>query len=258
MNILDKIVADKKREVERLRPRVVAIMEAAQTRKEIRNFAGALQQGDQVALIAEIKRASPSAGIIRADFNPVQIAREYHEGGAVALSVLTDEKYFQGKIEYLQQVRAVVKLPALRKDFIVDEIQVQESAARGADAILLIVAILDDAQLRDYIALAGQIGLAALVEVHNEREAYRALDAGAQIVGINNRDLTTFTVDIATTGRVAAEIPAGKIIVAESGIHTRADVEQVRAAGVHAILVGESLMRSENIGAKARELTGQR
>lgn len=256
MNILDKIVADKKREVERLRPRVVAIMEAAQTRKEIRNFAGALQQGDRVALIAEIKRASPSAGTIRADFNPVQIAREYHEGGAAALSVLTDEKYFQGKIEYLQQVRAVVKLPALRKDFIVDEIQVQESVARGADAILLIVAILDDAQLRDYIAMAGQIGVSALVEVHSEREACRALDAGAQIVGINNRDLKTFTVDLATTERVAAEIPGGKIIVAESGIHTREDVERVRAAGVHAILVGESLMRSDNIAAKARELTG--
>jgi indole-3-glycerol phosphate synthase len=256
MNILDKIVADKKREVERLRPRVVAIKEAGQSRKEIRNFAAALQPSDRIALIAEIKRASPSAGVIRADFNPVQVAREYHEGGANALSVLTDEKYFQGKIEYLQQVRAVVKLPALRKDFIVDEIQIHESLARGADAILLIVAILDDAQLRDYIAVAGGVGLSALVETHNEREAYRALDAGAQIIGINNRDLKTFKVDLATTERVAQEIPLEKIIVAESGIHTRADVERVRQAGAHAILVGESLMRSDNIAEKVRELVG--
>jgi len=256
MNILDKIVADKKREVERLRPRVVAIKEAGQSRKEIRPFATALQTGDRISLIAEVKRASPSAGVIRRDFNPVQIAREYLDGGAQALSVLTDEKYFQGKIEYLQQVRAVVKLPALRKDFIIDEIQIHESLARGADAILLICAILDDFQLRDYIAVAGHLGLAALVETHDESEAYRALDAGAQIIGINNRDLKTFKVDLVTTERVAAEIPSDKIIVAESGIHTAEDVARVHQAGAHAILVGESLMRSENIADKVRELVG--
>ncbi len=255
-NILEKILAQKKREIDRLRPRSVAIMEAGSTRKEIRNFTDALLRAGDLALIAEVKRASPSAGVIRETFQPVQIAREYHEAGAAAISVLTDEKFFQGKMEYLQQIRAVVKRPALRKDFIVDEIQVHESLARGADAILLIAAILDDQQLRDYIALAGHLSLSALVEVHDEREAQRALDAGAQIIGVNNRDLKTFRVDLATTERVARQIPRDKILVAESGIHTRADVVRVQQAGARAILVGESLMRADHIAGKVRELLG--
>ena len=249
-DILAQIVAEKRREVAHLRPSVTG------TRTDYRDFAGALRRQQGVALIAEVKKASPSAGIIRADFDPVRIAGEYEAAGAVALSVLTDKKFFQGELAYLRQIRATVRLPLLRKDFIIDELQIHEAVAAGADAVLLIAAILDDAQLLAYRQLAGQLKLAALVEVHDDRELARALAAGAEIIGINNRNLKTFQVDLATTERLAAQIPAGKTIVAESGIHTRADVARVAAAGVHAILVGESLMRSDNIAGKIRELLG--
>ena len=249
-DILAQIVAEKRREVAHLRPSVTG------TRTDYRDFAGALRRQQGVALIAEVKKASPSAGIIRADFDPVRIAGEYEAAGAVALSVLTDKKFFQGELAYLRQIRATVRLPLLRKDFIIDELQIHEAVAAGADAVLLIAAILDDAQLLAYRQLAGQLKLAALVEVHDDRELARALAAGAEIIGINNRNLKTFQVDLATTERLAAQIPAGKTIVAESGIHTRADVARVAAAGVHAILVGESLMRSANIAGKVRELLG--
>ena len=249
-DILAQIVAEKRREVAHLRPSVTG------TRTDYRDFAGALRRQHGVALIAEVKKASPSAGIIRADFDPVRIAGEYEAAGAVALSVLTDKKFFQGELAYLRQIRATVRLPLLRKDFIIDELQIHEAVAAGADAVLLIAAILDDAQLSAYRQLANQLKLAALVEVHDDRELARALAAGAEIIGINNRNLKTFQVDLATTERLAAQIPAGKTIVAESGIHTRADVARVAAAGVHAILVGESLMRSDNIAGKIRELLG--
>ena len=250
MSILDQIVAEKQQEVARLSPQ----LKHATSRQDYRDFAGALRRQKGIALIAEVKKASPSAGIIRADFDPVRIAGEYEAAGAAALSVLTDKKFFQGQLDYLRQIRAAVRLPLLRKDFIIDELQIYEAVAGGADAVLLIVAILDDAQLRAYRQLAEQLKLAALVEVHDERELTRALDAGAEIVGINNRDLKTFRVDLATTEKLAVQIPAGKISVAESGIHTRADVARVAAAGVRAILVGESLMRSDNIAGKVKEL----
>ncbi len=256
MNILDKIVAEKRREVERLRSQKAAIHELAAERQEYRDFAAALRNGRGVALIAEVKKASPSAGVICQNFVPVTIAKEYRTAGAAALSVLTDEKYFMGRIEYLQQIRAVVKLPVLRKDFIIDELQVYESVARGADAVLLIAAILDDTQLKDYLALAAQLRVSALVEVHDEAELTRVVQVGAEMIGINNRDLRTFKVDLGTTERLAARLSADKIIVAESGIHTRADVQRVMKAGARAILVGESLMKSGDIGGKVKELIG--
>lgn len=256
MNILDKIVAEKRLEVARLLPQAGPIRQAVARRQDYRDFAGALKRSAGVALIAEVKKASPSLGLIRSDFNPLQIAHEYELAGAAALSVLTDEQFFQGKLEYLRVIRDVVKLPLLRKDFIIDELQLYEAVAGGADAVLLIAAILDDAQLRAYRQLAAHLQLAALVEVHDDQELVRALVAGAEIIGINNRDLKTFRVDLATTERLAAQIPDDKIIVAESGIQARADVARVLAAGVHAILVGESLMRSPDIAGKVRELIG--
>jgi indole-3-glycerol phosphate synthase len=259
-NILDKIVATKREEVARLLPKLGGIRQAAAGRKDYRDFAGALRRKDGVALIAEVKKASPSAGLIAPNFDPIRIAREYEAAGASALSVLTDEKYFQGRIEYLQLIRDSVRLPMLRKDFIIDELQVYESAGRGADAILLIVAILDDSQLRDYRALAEHLRMVALVEVHDESEMERALNTGAAIIGINNRDLKNFSVSLATTEKLAARVKRGmcsdRIVVAESGIHERADVERVAAAGADAILVGESLMRSQDIAGKVKELLG--
>ena len=250
IDILAQIVAEKRREVAQLNPQLKQVA----VRQDYRDFASALRRQKNIALIAEVKKASPSAGVIRADFDPVCIAGEYEAAGATALSVLTDEKFFQGRLDYLRQIREVVQLPLLRKDFIIDELQIYEAV--NADAVLLIAAILDDAQLRDYRQLAGQLKLAALVEVHDEKELERALNAGAEIIGINNRNLKTFQVDLMTTEKLTAQIPAGNIIVAESGIHTPADVARVRAAGVNAILVGESLMRSGNITGKVKELLG--
>ena len=192
--------------------------------------------------------------------HPVRIAREYEAAGASCLSVLTDEKFFQGSLDYLRQIRQAVKLPLLRKDFIIDERQILEAIEWGADAILLIVAILDDARLRNFRELAEGAGLTALVEVHDEAELDRALASGATLLGVNNRNLKTFQVDLATTERLAAKLhssPAsGRLLVAESGIHTRADVERLKLAGSGAILVGESLMRSGDIGAGVRTLLG--
>lgn len=267
-NILDRIVARKRLEVAKLPARRIApeiLREAVAQHGPRRDFIGALRHpaaGD-VALIAEVKKASPSAGIICKDFDPVRIAREYEAAGATCLSVLTDEEFFQGSLEYLEQIRQAVKLPLLRKDFIIDERQILEAIEWGADAILLIVAILDNERLNHFQALARAAGLSALVEVHDAAELDRALAAGARLVGVNNRDLKTFTVDLATTERLAAKLwasPDGKetILVAESGIHTRADVERLRQCGAGAILVGESLMRGGSISIKAKELLGSR
>ena len=261
MTILDRIVAEKRLEVAKLQPQAGRLKQMAAARKEFRDFAGALHRDDGVALIAEIKKASPSAGVIQENFDAIEIAREYEAGGASALSVLTDEKFFQGRIEYLQQIRDAVKLPLLRKDFIINELQIHESVARGADAILLIVGILDDAQLKSFRELATQLHLASLVEVHDEAELDRALASGAEIIGVNNRDLRDFSVSLATTEKLAAKLRRGMCIkytiVAESGIHARDDVERVAKAGVSAILVGESLMRSGEIESKVRELMGR-
>ncbi len=263
MNILDTIVAEKKIEVARLGdaiPSVAQIQAAMQQRTDRRDFTAGLRHPRRgtVALIAEVKKASPSKGIIRADFDPVKIALEYEAGGASCLSVLTDEKFFQGSLHYLKQIRGAVKIPLLRKDFIIDQRQILEAVEWGADAILLIVAILSDEQLKHFIQVAKTVGLAALVEVHDEAELVRALAAGAEIIGVNNRDLKTFTVDLATTERLAAQLhssaPGQKLLVAESGIHTSADVQRLARCGAQAILVGESLMKHFDIGAKISDL----
>ncbi len=265
-NILDTIVAQKQREIARLPVTDVTTekLRAVLAKREgRRDFFAAIERprrGD-VALIAEVKKASPSAGVICADFDPVRIAREYEAAGASCLSVLTDENFFQGSLDYLRQIRAAVKLPLLRKDFIVDERQILEAAEWGADAILLIVAILDDARLERFHDLALNAGLSVLVEVHDAAELDRAVAAGARLVGVNNRDLKTFKVDLATTEQLAAKlhaVPDGqeRLLVAESGIHTKADVARLVACGARAILVGESLMRSGNIRGKVQELIG--
>jgi indole-3-glycerol phosphate synthase len=253
VNILDKIVAQKEQEAAAL-PRA---QEGAGVRPDRRDFLAALQRPKRggVALIAEVKKASPSAGVICADFDPVRIARAYEAGGAACLSVLTDQQFFQGSLEYLRAIRSAVSLPLLRKDFMISDRQIFESVHAGADAILLIVRILDDARLKDFHALATSLGLAALVEVHDDAELDRALAMGAKLIGVNNRNLDTFVVDLATTERLAARVPADVLLVAESGIHARADVARVQAAGARAILVGESLMKNPaQIGEKINAL----
>lgn len=260
MNILDKIVEQKKREVAALPARIIAagdLRDAMLEHGERRDFRAALLTGASrsgIALIAEVKKASPSAGIICKDFDPVRIAKEYETAGASCLSVLTDEQFFQGSLDYLRQIRTAVKLPLLRKDFIIDDRQILEAIEWGADAILLIVSILDDAQLQKFHSLAIDAGLSALVEVHDAAELERALKIGAELIGVNNRDLKTFKVDLATTERLANKLDGKKILVAESGIHTRADVERLQKCGAKAILVGESLLRGGDIGAKVHEL----
>jgi indole-3-glycerol phosphate synthase len=275
VNILNTIVEQKKREVAQLPARLIAagdLHDALLEHGERRDFAAALQhpQHGDIALIAEVKKASPSAGVICQDFNPVRIAQEYAAAGANCLSVLTDEKFFQGSLDHLRQIRSAVKLPLLRKDFIIDERQILEAIEWGADAILLIVAILSDEQLKKFHSLATEAGLAALVEVHDETELARAMKIGVSLIGVNNRNLKNFKADLATTERLAAKLKSGTgfqpvsnrqdacptLLVAESGIHRRVDVERLKKCGANAILVGESLMRGGDIQSKVRELIG--
>ncbi|HWW00744.1 MAG TPA: indole-3-glycerol phosphate synthase TrpC [Candidatus Acidoferrum sp.] len=272
MTILDTILEEKRREVTRLPQRRVSTADlktAMSERSQRRDFLAALRTPrlGSVALIAEVKKASPSAGVIRPDFDPVRIAQQFEAGGASCLSVLTDEKFFQGSLEYMKRIRAAVRLPLLRKDFIIDERQFLEAIQWGADAILLIVAILSDAELKRFHTLATEAGLAALVEVHDEPELDRALAAGAELIGVNNRDLKTFKVDLTTTERLASRLFSATgfthhascitpLLVSESGIHTRSDVERLARCGAGAILVGESLMRHDDLTAKLRELLG--
>jgi indole-3-glycerol phosphate synthase len=261
MNILDTIVEQKRREIALLPGGQISperIRKAIEQRGGLRDFEAALLSPPRPgpALIAEVKKASPSAGVICADFDPVRIAREYERAGASCLSVLTDEKFFQGSLDYLRSIRSAVALPLLRKDFIIDERQILEAAEWGADAILLIAAILSDAQLRDFQTLARESGLAALVEAHDEDEMRRALAADASLIGVNNRNLKTFKVDLATTERLAALLPQTNrpLLVAESGIHVTEDARRVHKAGAGAILVGESLMRAGDIAAQVDAL----
>ncbi len=252
MTILDKIVEQKRRELDKLPFRPLAagdLHDALLERNESRDFLAALRSppaGD-VALIAEVKKASPSAGVIRPDFDPVTIAKRYEVAGAACISVLTDEQFFQGSLDYLKQIREAVNLPLLRKDFMIDERQILEAIEWGADAILLIVAILDDERLKRFHDLATGAGLAALVEVHDEEELERALAIRPPLIGVNNRNLKTFKVDLGTTEQLAKRVFAVQpdaLLVAESGIHTRADVERLKHCGARSILVGESLMRA--------------
>jgi indole-3-glycerol phosphate synthase len=210
--------------------------------------------GEGVALIAEVKKASPSAGLIRQDFDPVHIARAYERGGAACISVLTDERFFQGSLAHLRLVRSAVDLPLLRKDFILDPVQVLEARALGADAYLLIAAALAEGELGKLLAAGRELGMDALVEVHDEGDLGVALEAGADLIGINNRDLRTFQVGLDVTERLAPLVPAGVVVVAESGIRTCADVRRLKACGIRAVLVGEALMRAADIEAATREL----
>jgi indole-3-glycerol phosphate synthase len=246
MNRLEEILAAKRDEIHRLKPRAAELDRQAQARKDFRDFRAALESsGEKLAVIAEVKKASPSAGVIAESFNPVEIAKDYERSGANAISVLTDEKFFQGALKYLNDVRATVSLPLLRKDFIWDRAQIAESVAHGADAVLLIVAALTQDQLVRLLKTTKEYHLDALVEVHTRDELQRAIEAGAEIVGINNRNLTTFDVDLAITEELCREVPDEIILVSESGIKTAGDVARVKACGVNAILVGEALMRGE-------------
>ena len=257
--VLDRIVARKREEVaERRRETPDATLESrAADAPATRGFATALTTrvaaGD-AAVIAEVKKASPSKGVIRADFDPVAIAGSYQAGGAACLSVLTDRDFFQGHEDYLQAARAAVTLPVLRKDFIVDPYQVLETRALGADCLLLIVAALDPQALRTLYALASEVGLDVLVEVHDAAELDLALDLGPALVGINNRNLKTFETRLDTTLRLRERVPDDVLIVTESGIHERADVAVMRAAGVHAFLIGEAFMRAPDPGAALQAL----
>ncbi len=220
------------------------------------DFAGALR-GDDIKLIAEVKKASPSRGVICPDFSPVQIAKAYAENGAAAISVLTEPRHFQGSLDYLRDIKKALgekKMPLLRKDFITDPYQIYQSRVYGADALLLIVAILTPEQLEELLKLSHQLGMDCLVEVHNETEVEIALRSGARIIGINNRDLNTFAVDLAVTGRLRPLIPPEIIVVSESGIRSRDDMAKLRKMGVDAVLVGESLMASPDIAARMKEL----
>ena len=254
-SILDRIVETKRAEVALLRKDARALRTDAEQAPRARSFGDALRSGSQVAVIAEVKRRSPSAGEIRADASAEATAVGYATAGASAISVLTDRDYFGGSLADLRAVVKEVQTPVLRKDFTIDALQVYEAKIAGAAAVLLIVRILDDAQLRDLQTLALELGLGALVEVHDEWELERALVADAGIVGVNNRDLATFTTDLATTERLAQDLPKGVTLVAESGIATAADVTRVADVGADAVLVGEALMRAPDPSELLAELT---
>ena len=246
MNRLEEILAAKRDEIERLKPQAAELDRQAKARTEFRGFCAAIQSREEtIAVIAEIKKASPSAGVIAESFEPVEMAKKYEQAGASAISVLTDTKFFQGKLDDLKRVRQAVSLPLLRKDFIWDRAQIAESAANGADAILLIVAALTQDQLVRMLKAAREYRLDALVEVHNVDELQRALEAGAEMIGINNRNLATFEVDLAVTEELCRDVPDEIVLVSESGIKSARDVARIQACGVDAILVGEALMRGE-------------
>lgn len=256
--VLDKILAHKVEEVaaRKARASAAAMSAAAQEAPPPRDVRAAVRRAT-VTLIAEIKRASPSRGVLLADFDPLALATTYAAHGAAALSVLTDARFFGGDLAHLTAARAAVSVPVLRKDFVLDPYQVYEARAAGADAVLLIVAALDDACLADLHALVTGLGMAALVEVHDEAELARALALGAPLIGVNNRDLRTFAVDLATTERLARLLPADVTLVAESGIFSGTDVRRMGAAGAHAVLVGEALVTAPDVAARVRELGGQ-
>lgn len=255
MNKLDEIIAHKRTEVERILPRMEKLRTAAALRNDYRSLYDALRYDEtRLGLIAEVKKASPSAGVIQANFDYLTIARTYEKGGACALSVLTDEKYFQGRLDYMTTIRQEVSIPVLRKDFIIHEVQIYESAVAGADAILLIVAALDQPTLENLLEVASAFNLDVLMEVHDLAELERALATDVRILGINNRNLKSFTVDLATTELLAEEVPHDIVLVSESGIKSVEDAQRVANAGADAILVGETLMRHKNPMEMARAL----
>lgn len=256
--ILDTIIEHKLKELKSQQSQVPlsTLKSKVNSLEPTKDFLSAIAHPDSINLIAEVKKKSPSKGIIREDFDPVVIAKTYAEYGASAVSVLTDEHFFDGSLNYLSSIREVVNLPLLRKDFTIDPYHIYQARVAGADAILLIVAALTPDQIKEYLDIANSLSLASLVEVHTQEELEIALEANAEIIGINNRDLRTFYTSLATTFKLRASIPDGKVIVSESGIYTREDVDSLQNVGVNAILVGESLMRSHDIGEKVLELIG--
>ena len=255
MDRLQKILEVKRAEVAKLRPGVEHLRAAALQRNEFRSFARAIDRGpDALGIIAEVKKASPSAGTIAADFDPVRIATAYEAAGAHAVSILTDRQFFQGDLTHLASVRGEITLPCLRKDFVIDETQIFEATVAGADAVLLIVAALDDGQLATLFRTVEMCQLDALVEVHTQDELDRALDIGARIIGINNRNLATFEVDLSTTETLSEEVPDDVVLVSESGIKTPDDARRALDCGCNAILVGEALMRSDDVAAALQAL----
>ena len=256
--ILDSIVADSRLELEQRKRSVPLekLREMAQAQSPPLDFASALQ-GDKLRLIAEVKKASPSKGVICSDFDPVEMARLFADNGASAISVLTETKYFQGSLDYLKDIRKVLgdrQVPLLRKDFLYDPYQIYESRAYGADSLLLIVAMLSPEKLAELLTLSHDLRMSCLVEVHNEAELEVALKSEAKIIGINNRDLKTFTVDLDTTERLRPLIPPDRIVVSESGIKGRRDIEKLGQLGVDAVLIGESLISATDIAARMKEL----
>jgi len=246
VNRLQEILRAKRDEIERLRPRRDELHRAALLRNDIRGFASALDRGEgKLALIAEVKKASPSAGVIVESFDPVAIAKNYARAGVEAISVLTDEQFFQGHLDYLQLIRDAVPQPLLRKDFILDPLQIMEAAVAGADAILLIVAALNQEQLATLLETASLYQLDALVEVHTLGELDRAMETEARLIGINNRNLATFEVDLAVTEALSEQVPKEIVLVSESGIRTAEDLARIKACGVDAVLIGEALMRGQ-------------
>ncbi|MFN3532946.1 MAG: indole-3-glycerol phosphate synthase TrpC [Candidatus Brocadia sp.] len=258
MTILDKIYRHKLREVAENKKRVSVevLKKDIQKSQNTKPFGRALKSDRGISIIAEIKKASPSLGIIRNDFDPIGIAHFYEAGGASAISVLTDEKFFYGSLSHLTNVKKSVNLPVLRKDFIIDAYQIHEARSAGADAILLIAALLSREEIQCFLALAKELDMDCLVEVHSETELQKVLQTNATIIGINNRDLATFKTDLGTTFRLRSMIPDGKIVVSESGIKSREDVKRLIDIGIHAILVGETLMKSDDIPTKLHELLG--
>jgi len=254
MNKLEEIVAHKRLEVEPLAPLAAKLKAQALQRNEFRGFRTALDRGpDQLGVIAEVKKASPSAGVIDPDFDPLRQARMYTEGGASCMSILTDRKYFQGSLTYLSGIAQESSVPLLRKDFMVHEVQIYEAIIAGADAILLIVACLGEDDLRKLYHIARDLQLDVLVEVHDLPEMERAIDLGADLIGINNRNLKSFETDLATTEQLAEEVPENVTLVSESGIRTVEDAQRVLEAGANAILVGESLMRANVPGEEVQK-----
>jgi indole-3-glycerol phosphate synthase len=258
MDRLQEILEVKRREIAKMVHRSELLRAGALQRNDFRSFRGAIDRGPgALGLIAEVKKASPSAGVIRTEgFDPVEIARTYEAAGANAISVLTDEKYFQGSLSYMTRVREAVGVPVLRKDFILHEVQIYEAVCAGADAILLIVAALEQAELERLLAVATDFQLDVLVEVHTLEEMDRALETEARIIGINNRNLATFQVDLKTTEELSEQVPEEIVLVSESGIKTAEDTRRVLESGCNAILVGETLMRAGDVGAKVAELGG--
>jgi len=258
--ILAEIIEEKRKSIQKAKDALsLDEIKSALSEKKIqkRNFKQAINQAHDINIIAEIKKASPTRGVIREEFDPNRIAQEYQINGAAAISILTEEKYFLGKLEYIRGVREVCSLPILRKDFILEEYQVYESALAEADAVLLIADILSKEEITNLSSIAKSLGLAVLCEAHSEEDLEKAISAKSDIIGINNRDLSTFKLSIDTTQNLIGLIPEGKVIVSESGIRSRSDTLFLKSLGVNAVLVGEVFMDADDIGAKVREFTGK-